>query len=179
MDAPFRATHQTKRMLYEMMLCAEHRGAYVGYVRGEFSRTLTGFFQEVSSAFRFPYTFSWSWESLDACFRDLEWEEKVLKICRESGVGAQFGGKYLVHDVRVIRAPRHAASCPVAIGVSCSADRNIKAKITPEGIFLEELEKNPARFLPKEAPGMSPAVEIDLDEGMDKVREILYKIWDL
>ena len=109
------------------------------------------------------------------CFRDLEWEEKVLKICRESGVGAQFGGKYLVHDVRVIRAPRHAASCPVAIGVSCSADRNIKAKITPEGIFLEELEKNPARFLPKEAPAMSPAVDIDLDEGMDKVREILTK----
>ena len=109
------------------------------------------------------------------CFRDLEWEEKVLKICRESGVGAQFGGKYLVHDVRVIRAPRHAASCPVAIGVSCSADRNIKAKITPEGIFLEQLEKNPARFLPKEAPGMSPAVDIDLDEGMDKVREILSK----
>ena len=109
------------------------------------------------------------------CFRDLEWEEKVLRICQQSGVGAQFGGKYLVHDVRVIRAPRHAASCPVAIGVSCSADRNIKAKITPEGIFLEELEKNPARFLPKEAPGMSPAVEIDLDEGMDKVREILSK----
>ena len=109
------------------------------------------------------------------CFRDLEWEEKVLKICRESGVGAQFGGKYLVHDVRVIRAPRHAASCPVAIGVSGSADRNIKAKITPEGIFLEQLEKNPARFLPKEAPNMSPAVDIDLDEGMDKVREILSK----
>ena len=109
------------------------------------------------------------------CFRDLEWEEKVLKICRESGVGAQFGGKYLVHDVRVIRAPRHAASCPVAIGVSCSADRNIKAKITPEGIFLEELEKNPARFLPTEAPSMSPAVDIDLDEGMDKVRAILTK----
>ena len=99
----------------------------------------------------------------------------MLRICQQSGVGAQFGGKYLVHDVRVIRAPRHAASCPVAIGVSCSADRNIKAKITPEGIFLEELEKNPARFLPKEAPGMSPAVEIDLDEGMDKVREILSK----
>ena len=109
------------------------------------------------------------------CFRDLEWEEKVLRICQQSGVGAQFGGKYLVHDVRVIRAPRHAASCPVAIGVSCSADRNIKAKITPEGIFLEQLEKNPARFLPKEAPNMSPAVDIDLDEGMDKVREILSK----
>ena len=68
MDAPFRATYQTKRMLYEMMLCAEHRGAYVGYVRGEFSRTLTGFFQEVSSAFRFPYTFSWSWESMAVLF---------------------------------------------------------------------------------------------------------------
>ncbi len=106
-------------------------------------------------------------------FRDLEWEKKVLDICRKSGVGAQFGGKYLVHDVRVIRMPRHAASCPVGIGVSCSADRNIKGKITPEGIFLEELEKNPARFLPKEAPLMKPAVEIDLDEGMDKVREIL------
>ena len=108
-------------------------------------------------------------------FRDLEWEAKILKICQESGVGAQFGGKYLVHDVRVIRLPRHAASCPVGIGVSCSADRNIKAKITEEGIFLEQLEKNPARFLPKEAPGMSPAVEIDLDEGMDAVRAKLSK----
>ncbi|MFR6634683.1 MAG: fumarate hydratase, partial [Alistipes onderdonkii] len=99
-----------------------------------------------------------TWSGRRRCFR----------ICQQSGVGAQFGGKYLVHDVRVIRAPRHAASCPVAIGVSCSADRNIKAKITPEGIFLEQLEKNPARFLPKEAPNMSPAVDIDLDEGMDK-----------
>ena len=108
-------------------------------------------------------------------FRDLEWEQKVLKICQESGVGAQFGGKYLVHDVRVVRLPRHAASCPVGIGVSCSADRNIKAKITADGIFLEQLEKNPARFLPKEAPNMQPAVELDLDEGMDKVRETLSK----
>ncbi len=108
-------------------------------------------------------------------FRDLEWEEKVLKICQESGVGAQFGGKYLVHDVRVIRLPRHAASCPVGIGVSCSADRNIKAKITEDGIFLEQLEKNPARFLPKEAPLMSEAVDIDLDKGMDYVRAELSK----
>ena len=106
-------------------------------------------------------------------FRDLEWEEKIKRICRESGVGAQFGGKYLVHDVRVIRLPRHAASCPVGIGVSCSADRNIKAKITEEGIFLEQLEKNPARFLPAQAPGLAPAVEIDLDKGMDAVRQIL------
>ena len=108
-------------------------------------------------------------------FRDLEWEAKILKICQESGIGAQFGGKYLVHDVQVIRMPRHAASCPVGIGVSCSADRNIKAKITEEGIFLEELEHNPARFLPADAPIMKPAVEIDLDEGMDKVLETLSK----
>ena len=80
-----------------------------------------------------------------------------------------------MHDVRVVRLPRHAASCPVGIGVSCSADRNIKAKITADGIFLEQLEKNPARFLPKEAPNMQPAVELDLDEGMDKVRETLSK----
>ena len=108
-------------------------------------------------------------------FRDLEWEQKVLEICRKSGVGAQFGGKYLVHDVRVIRLPRHAASCPVGIGVSCSADRNIKAKINEQGIWLEQLEKNPARFLPAQAPAMSPAVDIDLDEGMDKVRQTLTK----
>ena len=108
-------------------------------------------------------------------FRDLEWEEKVTKICQESGVGAQFGGKYFVHDVRVIRLPRHAASCPVGLGVSCSADRNIKAKITEKGIFLEQLEKNPARFLPSKAPSMSPAVDIDLDMGMDKVLAELTK----
>lgn len=106
-------------------------------------------------------------------FRDLEWEARVKKICEESGIGAQFGGKYLVHDVRVIRLPRHAASVPVGMGVSCSADRNIKAKITEEGIFLEQLEKNPVRFLPKTPPGMTPAVDIDLDMGMDKVRKVL------
>ncbi|HKJ78601.1 MAG TPA: fumarate hydratase [Prolixibacteraceae bacterium] len=108
-------------------------------------------------------------------FRDLEWEKKVEQICSESGVGAQFGGKYFVHDVRVIRLPRHAASCPVGLGVSCSADRNIKAKITEEGIFLEELEKNPARFLPKEAPHMQPAVDINLDQPMKEIRKELSK----
>jgi fumarate hydratase, class I len=108
-------------------------------------------------------------------FRDLEWEEKVTKICRESGVGAQFGGKYFVHDVRVIRLPRHAASCPVGLGVSCSADRNIKAKITPEGIFLEELEKNPAKYMPLEAPHLEPAVEIDLDRPMSEILAELSK----
>lgn len=108
-------------------------------------------------------------------FRDLEWEKKVEQICRESGVGAQFGGKYFVHDVRVIRLPRHAASCPVGLGVSCSADRNIKAKINADGIFLEELEKNPARFLPKETPHMEPAVDIDLDQPMEEVLKELSK----
>ncbi len=106
-------------------------------------------------------------------FRDLEWEERIRRICVESGIGAQFGGKYLVHDVRVIRLPRHAASCPVGMGVSCSADRNIKAKINKDGIWLEQLEKDPKKFLPAEAPYLAPAVDIDLDEGMDKVREIL------
>jgi fumarate hydratase, class I len=108
-------------------------------------------------------------------FRDLEWEEKVLKICQECGIGAQFGGKYFVHDVRVIRLPRHAASCPVGLGVSCSADRNIKGKITSEGIFLEELEKNPRRFMPERAPELAPPVEIDLDKPMEEVLAELSK----
>lgn len=108
-------------------------------------------------------------------FRDLEWEEKIKKIAQDSDIGAQFGGKYLVHDVRVIRLPRHAASCPVGIGVSCSADRNVKGKITEDGIFLEVLEKDPKRFLPKEAPNMKPAVEIDLDMGMENVLKELTK----
>lgn len=108
-------------------------------------------------------------------FRDLEWEEKVLKICRESGIGAQFGGKYFVHDVRVIRLPRHAASCPVGLGVSCSADRNIKGKITEDGIFLEQMEKNPRRFLPETAPEMAPPVNIDLDRPMAEVLAELTK----
>ncbi len=112
---------------------------------------------------------------LGQAFRDLEWEEKIKKICQEVGIGAQFGGKYLVHDVRVIRLPRHAASCPVGIGVSCSADRNIKAKITSEGIYIEELERNPAKYLPKSAPHLKPAVEIDLDRPMAEILAELSK----
>lgn len=80
-------------------------------------------------------------------FRDLEWEERVMKIAEKTGLGAQFGGKYLVLEARVIRLPRHAGSCPISIGVSCCAHRNIRGKITAEGVFLEELEKSPARFL--------------------------------
>ncbi len=108
-------------------------------------------------------------------FRDIEWEGKIEKICQEYGVGAQFGGKYFVHDVRVIRLPRHAASCPVGLGVSCSADRNIKARIDENGIFLEELEKDPVRFLPDKAPELEKPVEIDLDRPMNEVLRELTK----
>lgn len=108
-------------------------------------------------------------------FRDLEWEARIQKICQESQIGAQFGGKYLVHDVRVVRLPRHAASCPVGIGVSCSADRNIKGKITEEGVFLEELEKNPARFLPKVELHLQKPVEIDLNRPMAEILKELSK----
>lgn len=108
-------------------------------------------------------------------FRDLEWEAKVKKICEESEIGAQFGGKYFVHDVRVIRLPRHAASCPVGMGVSCSADRNIKAKINEDGIFLEQLEREPKKYLPKEAPHLAPAIDIDLDKPMADVLKELTK----
>ncbi len=103
-------------------------------------------------------------------FRDLEWEQKVLEWSRDSKIGAQFGGKYFCHDVRVIRLPRHAASCPVGIGVSCSADRNVKAKITSEGVFLEQLEYDPAMYAPenlgKEA---DDAPVIDLNRPMNDI----------
>lgn len=110
-------------------------------------------------------------------FRDLEMEEKVLEISRKIGIGAQFGGKYFCHDVRVIRLPRHGASCPVSIGVSCSADRNIKGKVTEDGIFLEQLETNPGRFLSVDSKGQASTevVKIDLSKGMDYVRSELTK----
>ena len=108
-------------------------------------------------------------------YRDLDWERRIQEICWESGNWSSIWWKIFVHDVKVIRLPRHAASCPVGIGVSCSADRNIKAKITSEGLFLEELEKNPARFLPKSAPKLEKAIDIDLDQPFEKVLEELSK----
>ena len=104
--------------------------------------------------------------------RDPELEAEVLKITQEFGIGAQFGGKYFCHDVRVVRLPRHGASCPVGIGVSCSADRQIKAKITAEGVFLEALERNPAQYLPEpSADDLSDeVVKIDLNRPMDEIR---------
>lgn len=108
-------------------------------------------------------------------FRDLEWEAKVQEICQKSQVGAQFGGKYFTHDVRVVRLPRHAASCPVGIGVSCSADRNIKGKITRDGIFLEQLETNPGKFLPQKNTQLDEPVSIDLNQPMEEVLKTLSK----
>ena len=105
---------------------------------------------------------------LGRAFRDLALEEQVLKLCNETGIGAQFGGKYFAHDVRVIRLPRHGASCPVGIGVSCSADRQVLGKITRGGIFLEQLETNPAQYLP----------DVTSDElGGDVVRVDLTRPW--
>ncbi|MBI1949715.1 MAG: fumarate hydratase [Deltaproteobacteria bacterium] len=111
-------------------------------------------------------------------FRDLEWEAKTLAFAQQSGIGAQFGGKYFCHDVRVIRLPRHGASCPVAIAVSCSADRQAKGKITSAGIFLEELERDPAKHLPEVQPGQlsSIAVKIDLTKPMSEIRAALSKL---
>ncbi len=108
-------------------------------------------------------------------FRDLEMEQQVLELTRTLGIGAQFGGKYFCHDVRVIRLPRHGASLPVGIGVSCSADRQVKAKITPEGVFLEALETDPARFLPEatDAHLGAEAVAVDLDRPMADIRRQL------
>ena len=104
-------------------------------------------------------------------YRDLIWEEKILEQTRHFGIGAQFGGKYFCHDVRVIRLPRHGASNPVGIAVSCSADRQARAKITADGVFLEQLETDPARFLPDEAADdlSSEVIAIDLDQPMDAI----------
>ncbi len=108
-------------------------------------------------------------------FRDLETEAEILQLTREIGIGAQFGGKYFCHDVRVIRLPRHGASLPIGMGVSCSADRQIKAKITQKGAFLEKLERDPARFLPEVTAEelVGEAVKVDLNRPM---KEILAQI---
>ncbi len=124
-------------------------------------------------------------------FRDTDLEEKVLELTRNFGIGAQFGGKYFCHDVRVVRLPRHGASLPVAIAVSCSADRQMLAKITPEGVFVEQLETDPARFMPESdhpaiaahddetsgvsGTGGSSVVKIDLNKPMDEILAELTK----
>jgi len=110
-------------------------------------------------------------------FRDTELEKQVLELTRTLGIGAQFGGKYFCHDVRVVRLPRHGASLPIAIAVSCSADRQAKAKITKEGVFIEEMERDPARFLPDTQDDhlSDGVVNIDLNQPMEKIRAELSK----
>ena len=110
-------------------------------------------------------------------FRDLEMESKLQRAAEQCGIGAQFGGKYFAHDVGVIRLPRHGASCPVGMGVSCSADRNIKAKINRDGVWLEELDRNPGRLIPDRYRGSHAhgVVRIDLDQPMEKIRAELTK----
>ncbi len=108
-------------------------------------------------------------------FRDLELEQQVFELTQSFGIGAQFGGKYFCHDVRVVRLPRHGASCPVAIAVSCSADRQALGKITADGVFLEQLETDPAKYLPEpsEEDLAGEVVNIDLDMPMNEIRAML------
>ena len=108
-------------------------------------------------------------------YRDLDWEQRILELTREFGIGAQFGGKYFCHDVRVVRLPRHGASNPVGIAVSCSADRQAKAKITDAGLFVEQLETDPARYLPETTDDdlMADVVAVDLNRPMDEIRSQL------
>ena len=108
-------------------------------------------------------------------FRDIELEEKLQKAAQKLGIGAQFGGKYFTHDVRVVRLPRHGASCPVGMGVSCSADRNVKAKINSEGLWVEQLDSDPGRLIPEQYRGSKHehGVRIDLDQPM---REVLAEL---
>ena len=108
--------------------------------------------------------------ALGHAWRDLDWEAEILQITRDLGIGAQFGGKYYCHDVRIIRLPRHGASCPIGIGVSCSADRQVFAKITPDGLFIETLERDPAKFLPdlSDQPE-DDVVAIDLTKPMSEI----------
>ncbi|QZN95415.1 class I fumarate hydratase FumA [Symbiopectobacterium purcellii] len=108
-------------------------------------------------------------------FRDVELENALLKAAQDLGLGAQFGGKYFAHDIRIIRLPRHGASCPVGMGVSCSADRNIKAKINRDGIWLEQLEQNPGKYIPEplREAGEGEAVKIDLNQPMEQILKTL------
>ena len=115
---------------------------------------------------------------LGRAFRDTEWEAKVMEIARQTGIGAQFGGKYFALDARVIRLARHGAGCPVGMGVSCSADRNIRARITRDGIYLEKLEANPGQFIPAAQRALkdTEGVPVDLDRPMDEIRAELSKL---
>ncbi len=144
-----------------------HLAVVVGGMSAEYTLKVA----KLASA-RYLDTLPTSGSELGHAFRDLDLEQQVLELTRQFGIGAQFGGKYFCHDVRVVRLPRHGASLPVGIAVSCSADRQAKAKITPEGVFLEQLETDPARFLPETTEEELPddVVHVDLDRPMDEIR---------
>ena len=110
-------------------------------------------------------------------FRDIELEQEILKLSQQIGIGAQFGGKYFCHDVRVVRLPRHGASCPVGLGVSCSADRQIKGKITSEGVFIEQLETDVSKYLPEvtDEHVTAEVVKLDINKPMAELRAELSK----
>jgi len=112
---------------------------------------------------------------LGHAFRDIDFETKFIELAHEMGIGAQFGGKYFCHDVRVIRLPRHGGSCPIGLGLSCSAHRNIKGKITKDGIFLEKLETDPSQYLPLPEWADDGAVKIDVNRPMNEIRAVLHK----
>jgi fumarate hydratase class I len=149
---------------------------HLAFVIGGTSAELTLKTVKLASA-RYLDTLPTSGNEQGRAFRDPELEEKILELCRETGIGAQFGGKYFAHDVRVIRLPRHGASCPVGLGVSCSADRQILGKITRDGIFLEKLETDPASYLPDVSADQlaGTGVEIDLTRPMKEVLAELSK----
>jgi fumarate hydratase, class I len=150
-----------------------HLAVVVGGMSAEYNLKIA----KLASA-RYLDTLPTSGSPLGHGFRDVDIEQQVLEMTRQFGIGAQFGGKYFCHDVRVIRLPRHGASCPVGIAVSCSADRQAKAKITQDGVFIEQLERDPARFLPDveddELPG--EVVHIDLNQPMGAIRAALTKL---
>ncbi len=149
-----------------------HLGVVIGGTSAEYALKTA----KLASA-RYFDSIPTSGNDLGRGFRDLELEAEVLKIAQNTGIGAQFGGKYFCHDVRVIRLPRHGASCPVALAVSCSADRQALGKITKDGVFLEQLETDPARFLPEvSSEDLGGAVvNIDLNRPMSEIRAELSK----
>ncbi len=147
---------------------------YIAFVIGGTSAELTMKTVKLASA-RYLDSLPTKGSETAHAFRDIDLEKKLLLRSQKLGIGAQFGGKYFALDIRIIRLPRHGASCPVGIGVSCSADRQIKGKITKDGIFLEQLEENPGRYLPKTEPEIKTAVEIDLNRSMDEIRAELSK----
>ncbi|MEV8607538.1 fumarate hydratase [Amycolatopsis sp. NPDC051373] len=150
-----------------------HLAIVVGGMSAEFNLKVA----KLASA-RYLDTLPTEGSELGHAFRDPNLEQQVLEMTRQFGIGAQFGGKYFCHDVRVIRLPRHGASCPVGIAVSCSADRQAKAKITADGVFIEQLERDPARFLPDvtEDDLSDEVVSVDLNRPMDEIRAQLSQL---